>query len=335
MSNAPGDEYDAYNHHVLVSDCPNQALLGIDAATGERNVVVDTWPWPEPGSTSCVIDVVVERGGQYAYATVDRSFDDPSGGDLSCFASDLVFIDTLYGKATPLENIIYSCCDDCGGSRQFYSPQVDLFHGRLLYLESDCSPDSCSPALSASPFGGASERVHYLYPPPCASDDPECTDSSYVSPSAVTFDPVDPDHRVLVVAYPSTTFQPHIDSMDLDTGEIIETISIQADWGDLHLDYVPDIAVDATSGRVLLTMSGRRAGGDIMWAVLSIDRFTGEQTLLYDGAPTADGRTLSCTPDAAFDTLQGRLLLVERPGGYRCAGNAFALDVVTGALSSL
>lgn len=337
MLNHPGDEYDAYAHRVLVSDCTNQTILGIDAATGERSVVVDTWPWPEPDTTTCVDDLVVEHYGQYAYATVDRSFPDPNGSDLSCFASDLVFIDTVYGDVFPIENISYRCCDDCGSAHVFYSPQFDTFHDRLLYLESDCSPDFCDNSLAASPFsGGDRERVHTLYPPECIPAEPEdCIGVPYVTPTGLTFDPFDPDHRVMVVGRSSPTFLSRLDSIDLDTGEILESFPISTMWGDLELGYVADIAVNGNDGTVFVTMSGRRAQGDIEWAVVALNRFTGDQILVYDGHPTADGQTLSCTPNASFDSRQGRLVLVEPPGGYRCQGNAFALDVATGEFSSL
>lgn len=163
----------------------------------------------------------------------------------------------------------------------------------------------------------------------------DCADPSYVSPDALTFDPVAPDSRVLVLASPSSTWETYIDSIDVYTGKILETIPIQTQWDDLDLNYVRDISIDDTNGRVLLTMAGRRAGGPTVFGVAAIDRFAGKQTLLHDGSATADGRTLACTPNAAVDTLTGRLLLVEPPGGYLCEGNAFALDLETGELSSL
>ncbi len=331
-----GDEYDALGHRVLVADCASNTLIGIDAATGERSVVIDSWPWFEPNGTVCVDDLVVEHDGQYVYAFVDRTFVDPDGSGITCSASEFVKIDAVLGEVSPIYTSDYSCCDDCGSDDETYSPQVDLAHKRLLTLDAQCNPNACVYALASTAFDGeVKEQVHRLYVPACYPDDEDCPDPSYVSPDALTFDPVAPDSRVLVLASPSSTWETYIDSIDLDTGEIIETIPIQTQWGDLDLSYVRDISIDDTNGRALLTLAGRRPGGPTVFGVVAIDRFTGEQTLLHDGGATADGRTLACTPNAAVDTLTGRLLLVEPPGGYLCEGNTFALDLKTGELSAL
>src|SRR5687767_11870840 len=52
--NAPRDEYDVTNHRLLLPDCSNSTLVGLDLATGRRDVLVDTWPWTEPGILPCV-----------------------------------------------------------------------------------------------------------------------------------------------------------------------------------------------------------------------------------------------------------------------------------------
>lgn len=331
-----GDEYDALNHRVLVADCANQTLVGVDATTGARSVVVDTWPWPEFGSTSCVEELVVDPYNATAFATVSRTYPDPDDPELYCVSSDLVSIDTWGGKVQPMANIRTVCCDDCGDGHEFYSPQVDHFNWRLLMLEADCSPDACDYAISARPLDGTDPyRVQGLYPVACYPDDEGC-DYSYVAPNVLTFDPQDPDHRVLVVATPSTTFETRIDSIDLDTGAIVETISIRTDWSDFQVNYIADISVDTWNGGMYLTVAGTRPGGEVVWGVIAMDRTVpSDPTLLYDGSPTADGRALSCTPIASFDSLLGRILLVEPPGGYGCQGNVFALDLWDGSFSGL
>ena len=57
-NNVSGNEHDPVNHRLLISDCPNKALLALDLTTGERSVRIDSWPWTEPGNEPCVHGLV-------------------------------------------------------------------------------------------------------------------------------------------------------------------------------------------------------------------------------------------------------------------------------------
>ena len=74
------------------------------------------------------------------------------------------------------------------------------------------------------------------------------------------------------------------------------------------------------------------SGPDALFVVVEID-LGGEQTLLYDGAPTAEGVTIACHPTPAFDTRDNRVLMVEPVDSSGCAGRVFAVDASTGALT--
>jgi hypothetical protein len=334
-TNAPGDEYDAAGHRVLVADCPSSTLLSMDADTGQRSVLIDTWPWSEPDSTSCVRDLVVARDGQSAYATVERTFE--RDGD-TCSSDDFVSIDTATGAVTPIYNIDTLCCDDCGSHQGIYSKQIDAFHERVLYLTQDCEPDWCDHTLAATPFSGEPRQDLYaLYPPPCYPDE-DCTVPD-INPVRLAFDPMDPDHHALVVIRSaSAEHARYIDVTDIATGEIVETIPIQTTWGDLSATDIADISVDAEYLRVFVTLfyeGWPYPDGEKLVIVVGIDRYTGDQILIYDGRPAPDGSMPACRPDASFDSSNGRLLLIEPPGGISCQDQTFALDVLTGAFTRL
>ena len=348
-ANVHVDAYDPVNHRVLVGDCLTNEVLSQDATTGERTVLVATWPWTEPGSTSCVREIMVQRDGLRAYATVSRQFQHPEASDQTCVASEFVSIDTSTGEVTPLRNIAYSCGE--GGSSALYSVQFDAYYQRLLHLSDSCNPNWCDHNISATDLGtGDVSSVHDLYPLPCFPDDEGCVIESRTAPIALTFDPVQPDKRILVFARnrpnSGNPGAPFIESIDTATGEVAETIEIQSTWDLLGHTWdkttvggVEDVSLDPENWRVLVTVvGGEERGptrGEPRWMVISINRYTGEQTMLYFGTPTADGAKLACSPDVSFDTRGNRLLMIEPPGGYGCQGGSFALDLATSTLSHL
>jgi hypothetical protein len=336
--NAPGDEYDPANHRLLVSDCPNNALLALDLTTGERSVLIDTWPWTEPGNEPCVARIVVGRDGTRAFATVWRAFPYPEGGEgASCVARDLVEIDLETREVTSLENIEYDCCSDSCGGRNHSSLQLDEAHGRLLYLESDSHGDYSTHYLSSTPFGAdQGAQLRTLYASDCYPDDEACTGEPWTEVSSLTFDPAAPAQRILLLArrYLIGDYlvgQYLVDKLDVATGAITESLPIQLIDGDPAFGKIIDFSVDTEKQRVLLT-----GGPQAPWIVVAKDLVTGEETLLYDGSPTADGAQLACRPNPAFDSRERRLLLVEPIGaGYDCKNGVFAVDVDTGAFTQI
>ena len=176
-------------------------------------------------------------------------------------------------------------------------------------------------------------------PLPCIPDEGSDCVYSPTDPRELRIDPLDPNHRVLVLAALYGTGETHIDSIDLETGVIVESIPIQTDWGAIQLDSqyqnIADVSTDNATARVFVTLVGQGPVGEILWAVVAIDRDSGDQHLVYDGSPTADGKKLACMPNASFDIRENRLVLVEPPGEASCQGNVFTVDVVSGAFASL
>jgi hypothetical protein len=339
--NAPADEYDIATNRVLVPYCNNSALMTVDAATGEIDALIPELPGTEYDDFVCLHSLTVEPGGGLAYGTFAYEIpnpDDPDGGD--CSVRDLVSVDTVTGALTTLQNVQTHCdCEECPGSI-YYSIQPDAFHDRLLYIESHCQGDWCDHDLSAmAPGGGPSQPVHSLYQHWCYPEDQDCSTLELISPRKFTFDPVAADERVLVLAALSPTpSQAALGSIDLATGETVEIIPIQAQWGDITVGpgYAADIAVDLESWRVLVTLHGTGPGDTPLWAVVLLDRYTGAQALIYDGRPAPDGSKLDCYPSASLDRQANRLLLIEQISDVPyCTGRAFAVDLTTGAFTRL
>lgn len=340
--NVPGDEYDAANNRLLISDCPNNALLALDLATGERSVFIDTWPWTEPDNEACVGEIVVGRGGTRAFATVWRQFPYPEGGEGAlCLANDLVVIDLETRDVTPLQNIYYTCCSDSCGGHTYSSLQFDEYHGRLLYLESNSAGDYSFDYLSSTPFGASQGmQLHALYVSDCLPDDELCTGEPWTETRLLTFDPAAPAQRLVLLSrqYPIGEYldgQYLVDKLDVATGAITESLAIDLIDGNTSFGRVLDFSVDTEKQRVLLTWGGSQAPP----MVVALDLVTGEESVLYDGSPTADGAQFDCPPEAAFDPHERRLLLSEpiRNGWYCQDGKngVFALDVDTGELTQI
>jgi hypothetical protein len=338
--NIPADEYDATNHRLLVSDCPNDALLAVDLVTGERSVLIDTWPWTEPGNDFCVERVAVHRDGRSAFATVLRVFPDPTGGPgATCGSTDLVSIDLETREVTPLQNIEFNCCDSFCGSESYSSLQFDDHRERLLYVESDSAADYSTYYLSSTPYGTAQgAQLHKLYASDCYPDDDLCTGMPWFEVEGITFDPASPDERILVLSrrYPIGDYrggQYVVDRIDIATGAITESLPLELIDGDTSAGSMVALSVDIEKQRVLFTWG---SFGRQQWFVFSLDLATGEEALLYDGSPTADGGRIECYPNPAFDSRARRLLLSEPfDAYYDCRNRVFAVDADTGALTQV
>lgn len=334
--NAPADEYDIATNRVLIPDCDNDALLTMDAATGEIGTLIEKLPYSSD-HFACLHTPMVEPQGGRAYAVFDYAYDDPNDIDDVCSTSDLVSIDTATGAMTTVQNIWTICCEDgCGGSEGYSSIQLDAAHDRLLYLESDCDGDWCDYHLSAMPLGGGpNQRLRALYPDSCFPD--EGCEAGMTTPMTIAPDPAAADDRVLVLVTSSNAPRVFLESIDLATGETVEIIPIQTQWGDIEVGAgIPlDLSVDLESWRVLVSLAGRKSSGELMRTVVLVDRYTGTQALLYDGRPARDGSKLACASYAALDRQAGRLLLREPLNEYWCPGNTFAIDLATGAFTRL
>jgi hypothetical protein len=335
--NQPGDEYDAVNHRLLRSDCPAGTLTALDLATGESSVLVDTWPWPDSDG-ACIQTLVSQADGRRAFATTSRSFRDPSGSN-SCSATDLVAIDTVTGQVDEIVNITRDCCDDCGDYHGYDSPQVDLVHDRLLYIEHDCDPNFCDSYLAASDFGAMeSTRLEPVFLTDCSvyQDEEECFyELDTIWPRALVLDPEAPEREALILLENEGTDAVTIDSFDFTTGARRQLATLTTVWGDLRVFDVKDLAVDPYEQRAFVAGQALAPLNQTMYVLISVDLVTGEQRLLYDGDPTAYGSMSSCRIDVAYDRREQRVLLVEPLGGYDCAGNVFAVDADTGAFTLL
>jgi hypothetical protein len=333
--NVSNDEYDPANHRLLLGDCTNHALLSVDLATGERSVLIDTWPWTEPDNWACVRTVIADPGGRLAFATVSRGFPEPGGNGGSCDSQDLVVIDTETRAVTEILNIDYRCSDNSGPYHGFDSLQLDSAHARLLHLELDCPFDWCSFYLSATPFGGReSMLLDELYTSDCWQTG-DCTGESRLHYMLQVFDPTAPDSRVLMLVKEYASGAYYLESLDLATNARGVVATIPTTWTDFEVLGIFDASVDAARKRVLLTAGGTGANAQERMGVLAIDLVTGEQTLLYDGSPAADGSVIRCYPTAAFDSKERRLLLIEPRSEYGCAGGIFAVDPDSGAFTRL
>lgn len=328
--NVPTDEYDAANHRLLLSDCTVDALVAYDLESGARSIVADTWPWTEPNTSVCISDLVVEAGGERVFAVTYRSFPEPDGSGGSCSGSDVVSIDTRSGEVSELANIEFRCCDDCGDGQEYYALQVDMASERLLSLDLDCDPNFCDNYLTS--MGIAADQTQRLQPvflTDCSPypDEDACFGAiDEIFGEDTVFDPADPDHRILVLLGDDT-----VDAIDFSTGAREQVAAVQTVWGDITISSFDGLSVDAEQGRLFLTGS---APGPL-YVVVAIELATGDQTLLYDGSPTADGEQLACRPNPAYDTRAKRVILVEQSGGYGCSGSIFAVDGATGVLTRL
>jgi hypothetical protein len=332
-TNVHSDEYDPGNHRLLLSDCDGNTLRSQDADTAERHAMIMHWPWEDLDGTTCVEDLAVGADGR-AYAVVFRAWVNPDDGQ-SCYARDFVSINVATNFVNVLNPPASGCDEDDVNGSKIYSPQLDGFQDRVLYLASSCRNGHCGHSLMATRPDSEPEVVQKLYPVSCYPDDLDC-DYMATKVERFVFDPVGPDKRVLVFARTNTApLKPFIDSIDLSTGAVEETIPIQTTWGDLRLEKVLDATVDSESWRVFVTMMGKRRG-ELTYAVVAVDRYTGTQTLLYDGRPTGSNETFDCQPNAALDTGNHRLLLAEPLGGYDdCPGRSFVLDLETGTFARL
>lgn len=334
-ANAPGDEYDPANHRLLVPDCANDTLLALDLATGDLSLLIDTWPWTEPGATACVTELVVDRTGQRAFAVVSRSIPDPTEAGHDCHSSDLVSIDLEARDVTQMKNIDFNCCDDYCGEVRYSSLQIDTARSQLLHLENDAVADYGIYHLSSTPTapGGAMQRVPLS--PDCLPDDENCIGQPWPELASLALDPADPQDQLILLSrqYPIGNYltgEYVLDTRDIATGTKLGSLPIPIIDGDPAAGTVVDMAVDTDKQRALLTW-----GRSEHWQVFAVDLVTGDATLLYDGSPTAGGARLACYPWVAFDSLERRLLLAERMGlGQNCE-RVFAVDADTGAFTQL
>ncbi len=320
--NVHGDGYDAAHHQVLYADCASGALMALDLAGGERRVVADAWPWTEAAGGVCVASAVVDPSGERVYALVDRTFPHPEI-DASCSARDLVSIETASGKTSLLESLSGACCEGCSPAHDTGALQLDAAHGRLLHLVESCAdgdPGSCASELTSTGLHESAWSVSY----PVSSDQ-----AGDARATAFTFDPADPQTKVLLLLEDGT-----IDRLDLPTGERAKAATIQAAWGDeIEIQYSTGVAMDVVNQRMYVAAVALWPGPDALFVVVEIDLDSGEQTLLYDGAPTAEGSVIACHPEPSFDSRAGRVLMVESVDTSGCAGRVFAVDASTGELT--
>lgn len=332
--NAPGDQYDPARHQVLYADCAAGALMAVDLAGGERRVVADAWPWSQPGvpeggpedviGSACVDRAVVAPGGERVYALVDRTFPHPDGDpSLSCRSRELVAVETASGKTSHLGSLATVCCADCAPSLDDGALQLDAAHGRLLHLVESCNatePGSCSGELTSTALSQSAEHVSLAVSSEQAGD---------ARARAFTFDSADPQIKVLVLREDGT-----VDRLDLATGERSRAVTIQSEWDlDIHIQYPTGVTMDAVNRRLYIAAVALWPGPDALFVVVEVDLDSGEQSLLYDGAPTAAGDAIACHPQPSFDSRDGRVLMIESVDTSGCAGRVFAVDAGTGELT--
>ena len=318
LLNVPGDAYDAAHHRVLYADCAAGALMSMDLADGARHVVAGAWPWPEEQGSACVDSFVVDPDGAHVYAVVERTFPEPGAPDVSCSATELVAIETGSGKTSSLWSPSAACCGDCERAQDTHALQLDAAGGRLLHLDQDCSAGACERYLAST---GLHESAQPLLRP-LSSDQ-----AGDARAQAFTFDPADAQNSVLVLLDDLT-----IDRLDFGTGARDKAASIRAAWDDIEIQYTTGITVDPVSRRQFVAAVALWPGPDALFVVVEVDA-DGEQTLLYDGAPTTEGVTIACHPTPAFDTRDNRVLMVEPVDLSGCAGRVFAVDASTGELT--
>jgi hypothetical protein len=307
--NTPGEAYDAANHRVLYGDCVAGALMAVDLATGQHGVVTAAWPWADTEARACVQSLVVEPGGTRVFAVVEREVAQP--GASACSASELVAIDTASGEVTPLRALASGCSGALAAAPGFSAPQIDTVHGQLLHLEAACDATSCSDRLTSTRFDGAEGSV--LQP------------MEGVQAASFILDPANPDRSALLLRDDLG-----LDALDFTTGKRGQRARIQATWDDIEIQYATGVATDAERLRVFISAVALWAGPDALFVVVALDLVTGEQTLLYDGSPAADGAAIACHPDPSYDSAENRVLLVERPDAFGCVANVFSVDAETG-----
>jgi hypothetical protein len=324
--NAPGDEYDAAHHQVLYADCAAGALMAVDLAGGERRVVADAWPWSQPEgeiANVCVQNAVVAPGGERAYALVDRTFPHPDGDPgLSCRATELVGIETSSGETSLLGRLSGACCENCSPMVQASALQLDAAHGRLLHLVDSCvagEPGSCAHELTSTALDESSGWVQHRV---SSEQDGGARARSF------TFDPADPQNSVILLLEDGT-----IDRLDFANGRRDKVATIQAEWDDIEIQYPTGVAMDPANQRMFVAAVALWSGPDALFVVVEVDLDSGEQTLLYDGAPTAEGNLIVCHPEPSFDSGEGRILMVEAVDPSGCSGRVFAVDSSTGELT--
>jgi hypothetical protein len=333
--NVPGDEYDAAHHQVLYADCAAGALMAVDLAGGERRVVADAWPWNAPEDapedtigSACVAGALVAPGGERVYAVVDRSFSQSEGGaTVSCNIRELVAVETATGKTSYLSSLSTVCCEGCApatlGPGAAGALQLDANHGRLLHLAESCvdgEPGSCVTKLGSTALGQPTGLIEYPVSSQQAGD---------ARVRAFTFDPANPQTQVLLLLDDGT-----IDSLYLSTGQRAKVATIQTAWDDdIEIQYFTGVAMDPVSQRMFAAGVALWSGPDALFVVVEVDLDSGEQILLYDGAPTAEGTLIACHPEPAFDSRENRILMVEAVDTSGCAGRVFAVDAGTGELT--
>jgi hypothetical protein len=325
--NVSGDQYDAARHQVLYADCAAGALMAVDLAGGERRVVADAWPWSQPDGaahSACVDSAVVAPGGERVYALVDRTFPHPEGdASRSCSRRELVAVETASGKTSHLGSLSTVCSEDSAPILDDGGLQLDAARGRLLHLVESCDagePGSCTSELTSTGLSQSAVSVVYPMSPEQSGD---------ARALAFTFDPADPQNKVLLLRDDST-----IDRLDFATGARSKAATIEAAWDDgIEIQYPTGVAIDAVNQRMFIAAVALWEGPDALFVVVEVDLDSGEQTLLYDGAPTEEGTGIACHPEPSFDSRDDRILMVEAVDTSGCAGRVFAVDASTGELT--
>jgi hypothetical protein len=224
---------------------------------------------------------------------------------------------------------------DCGPYyyAAYSSLQIDEYEGRLLYLVTYSAGDDPSTNYLGStplPGGASSPSLDRNLSGDCHPDQTGCEGEIWKDTDALTFDPAAPEQRVVMLTryqiIGESSFQYFLDTHDLATGETVASLPLTLAPG-----AMAGISFDVEKQRMLIT---RDVPGQ--WSVIAVDLTTGEETLLYDGSPTADGQQLACSPSTAFDSRERRLLLTEPIGGPDdCKNGVFAVDVDTGAFTQV
>jgi hypothetical protein len=206
----------------------------------------------------------------------------------------------------------------------------------LLYVETDSVADYSTYYMSSTPLGAGQDEQRRRLSPDCYPDDDTCTGQPWTQVRSLTFDPTAPDERILLPARhyligEYSTGQWMVEKIDIATGATVEILPITLIDGAPPVGgSVFDVSVDTEKQRALITWSAQQ-----QWMVVALDLVTGEETLLYDGSPTAGGAQLACPPEPAFDSRERRLLLVERSVyGSECT-NVFAVDADTGTFTQI
>lgn len=303
------DLYDPAGDRMLIAHCSRSAVLAIDLASGGESVIADQWPFP--GSEHiCPRALARAADGESFHAVVSHRYQDD--GD-SCVEIELVGI-SPQGQVTPVRTLSRICAD---GSEDYEAPLIDDAHGRIVLLRTHGVRGSNSELVGVTRETGERTLLLDIY------------DDSDGSPERLgqdlVFDPRAPDNRVLALIGHDHT----IDVIDVPGRAREVLVTVQTDWDD-GLEVVPGRLAVGTAGQRLFVI-GRVATGH---AVIAVDLATGAQTLVYDGAASAQGDSITCLPQVGFDTARNRLLMFVR-GTASCTEGLYAVDVAGGTLTRL